>query len=305
MRFEEFIETPESAICLDQFLRLADERFDPVDIESVWCMRYPLMCLAANQEWIFATMAERLRERMDSPWAREQPSYFVLHLAKTFALRANIWMPERVPNAGAILENAAFSYDYPHDHNFDILTATCFGPGYETDVYEYESMPKDAGVGSLIDVKSCGRKLLSPRTVFLYEACKDVHTQLPVNDITITLNFLPFRKEDHAKPQFIFEHIDETTLKIIGMPLSPEGREMSAVRMLAKLASVGKGDIIGLQSVAAGAANRRVADYAATNLASLECGSARVHEKVLAEIDGANVAFKYHEVAALSRSKMV
>ncbi len=303
MRIEDLGSADLAPIALNEFLAIAEQRFDPNDADSIWEMRGPLAALALNQDWIFETMAERLRERMKSPWAREQPSYFVLHLAKTFALRANIWLPERRGVAPAVLENAAFSYDFPHDHNFCILTATCFGGGYETDVYTYDSLDPSATVGSTISVESLGRQLLAPGRVFLYEACHDVHTQLPVNDITVTLNMLPYRREDHARPQYIFEHIDERTLRIIGMPLSPEGREMSAVRMLTKLASTGLAIKPGLESISSSAANHRVAEYAALNLAVLKKGSSSVHKAMLREIDQQNVAFKYHEVANLSRAK--
>ncbi len=305
MRIENVESRVQEMLTLDQFLRVVEDRFDPYDLESTWSVRDALAGLALNQEWIFATIAERLRERIHSPWAREQPSYFVLHVGKNFGLRANIWLPERSGANSTVLENAAFSYDYPHDHNFDILTATCFGPGYETEVYEYEAMPTDASVNDLITVESLGRKLLSPGLIFLYEACKDVHTQLPVKDVTVTLNFLPFRKEDHERPQMIFEHVDATTMRIVGAPLSPEGREMSAVRMLAKLASGNFGDGSGLHLIATGAANPRVAEYSASKLANLRCGPSASHEVLLEEIDRQNVAFKYHEVATVSRSKTV
>jgi hypothetical protein len=292
----------ETKISLEEFIA-ASRAFDPRDRDSIWEMRAPLAALANNQEWVLSSVRECLMSRLTSPWAREQPSYFVLHTTPTFGLRANIWLPERQRDRGTILENAAFSYDYPHDHNFDILSATSFGPGYDTDIYTYDAVPDAVAPGDVIDVRSLGRRRLGPGTVFLYEACRDVHTQLPVEDITITLNFLPLRREDHAKPQLIFEVIDETKLRVLGVPLSPEGREMSAVRMLTKLASIRGPDSSGLETIGEQHGNPRVADYARESLGLPWQDASRVHLALLREIERDNVAFKYHEVANISRAK--
>jgi hypothetical protein len=144
---------------------------------------------------------------------------------------------------------------------------------------------------------------LSPGAVFLYEACRDVHTQLPVNDITVTLNFLPLRPEDHARPQLIFEVLDDWHLRVSGVPLSPEGREMSAIRMLATLCSAQRAGRQGLEAIAAAHENPRVSAYAGRNLEMLAGGPSELQATLLHEIDRNNVAFKYHEIAEISRAK--
>lgn len=289
------------AISLEDFLDRAGN-FDPYDPESTWAMREPLAALALNRTWLFEAVTQSLRKRLASPWAREQPSYFVLHNCPTFGLRANIWLPER-KRAQAVLENAAFSYDFPHDHNFDILSVTCFGSGYETDIYTYGGLSAAVAIDDIVEVEPLGRRRLSPGTAFMYEACRDVHTQLPADDITVTLNFLPLRLEDHARPQLIFEVLDERHLRVMGVPLSPEGRELSAIRMLAKLASVSAGDPAGLRGIAAEHPNQRVRDYAEAALRRLRDCPDEIHREQLREIDRDNVAFKYHEVAEVSRAK--
>jgi hypothetical protein len=290
-------------IGLEHFLEAAAD-FDPYDPKSIWNMREPLAALALNREWIFSAVADSLRTRLRSPWAREQPSYFLLHTCATFGLRANIWLPER-QGSHNLLENAAFSYDFPHDHNFDILTVTCFGVGYETEIYSYEELPADIAVGDVIDVIPLGRRRISPGTVFLYEACRDVHTQLPVDEITITLNFLPLRTQDHARSQLIFEVLDDEHLRVMGVPLSPEGREMSAIRMLMKLASVGRWEASELGGVARLHDKPRVRDYAREALARLDTAPEDIHSSLVREIDRDNIAFKYHEVAQISRARRV
>lgn len=292
----------QSPIGLEEFVRAA-EGFDPRDRESIWSMRGPLAALALNREWIFSGIAEALRARLRSPWAREQPSYFILHPCADYCLRANIWLPERVGDGPTVLENAAFSYDFPHDHNFDILTATCFGTGYETDIYSYDEIGSNVAVGDVVAVEPLGRLRLSPGTVFLYEACRDVHTQLPVDDITMTLNFLPLRPEDHARPQLIFEVLDDRRLMVSGVPLSPEGREMSAIRMLTKMCSAERAGRRGLEAIAAEHGNGRVRAYAGRSLEMLAGRPSELQAALLHEIDRDNVAFKYHEIAEISRAR--
>lgn len=293
---------PQPAIGLANFVALADRTYHPDRPGSAWELRHALIGLAGDPTWLLSLILERQTSRMNSAWAREQPSYFILHTSTHFALRANVWLPERRNSSMDILENAAFSYDYPHDHNFDILTATCIGPGYDTDAYEYGDIPADVAVGDHIPVKPLGRHRLVPNTVFFYEACRDVHTQLPVEDITVTLNFLPLRKTNYARPQLIFECVDPHTLKVMGVPLSPEGRQMSAMRILTKLAE-GRPEIAsGMESVANAHANPRVSDYAARLRDLVGMDSSAVHSGIVKEIDEGNVALKYHEVAKVARA---
>ncbi|MFN7398325.1 MAG: hypothetical protein ACK5SX_04495 [Sandaracinobacter sp.] len=293
---------PHEPISLREFVALAERDVDPDQPETVWAMRHSLARLAYNTDWIFRIMEKALQSRLNSAWGREQPSYFVLYNCLKFAIRANIWLPECHNSEMAILENAAFSYDYPHDHNFDILTINCLGPGYETDIYTYDKIDDDATIGQRVRVKPLGRHRLSRGTVFMYETCRDIHTQLPVDDITVTLNFLPLRTVNYARPQFIFEALDDDIMRIVGVPMSPEGRQMSAIRMLTKLASNGF-DVAGdIRRIARADVNKRLTGYAEASGRLLAHPATNVTAAIVDEIDGRNVAFKYYEVARMSRA---
>ena len=62
------------------------------------------------------------------------PNVFMLASCKKFFMRANLWFPISIHEAGI----KGFKYDVVHDHNFDILTVGYLGPDYVTGLYEYD-----------------------------------------------------------------------------------------------------------------------------------------------------------------------
>lgn len=222
------------AIDIESFSNIAADIYRQDDPETIWKMREPLAALAQNSELLLGEMLRCHRQRSISNIVTEQPTYYVIHRTEGWSLRITVWMPESCVESVRVLENMAFAYDYPHDHNFDLLTVTCFGGGYETEVLTHEGIDSSAKVGDIVNAVSLGRMRLSPGTVFFYEACKDVHIQVPVESITMALNFLPFSPRNNIRPQYAFKVQDPHHLEILGSPLSHEQREMSLARFIGK-----------------------------------------------------------------------
>ena|SRR5258708_40346341 len=58
-------------------------------------------------------------------------------VSNKFYLRANVWVPARLLHkVNGEGEKRLFSFERPHDHNFDFVTVGYFGGGYQTDIYE-------------------------------------------------------------------------------------------------------------------------------------------------------------------------
>lgn len=153
------------------------------------------------------------------------PRVFIVLSHPKFYLRAVVWEPV------SKLESSikGYNYDIFHDHNFDILTAGYFGPGYTTITYTYD-FDKIAGcLGEKIDMKERSTFALPEGKLLLYRAKKDIHIQLPPESLSISLNLIP--KTDSVRlPQYQF---DESSQRICRY-LQNSGNEL-IVRMAGAL----------------------------------------------------------------------
>lgn len=96
---------------------------------------------------------------------------------KRFLVRANIWkVPEKRVGYNRH-EKRLYSYEAPHDHNSNFLTVGLYGPGYETEMwqYQYEDGLKP---GDKVDHSYLGRKVLGLGDIMYYEKSKDINSQL-------------------------------------------------------------------------------------------------------------------------------
>lgn len=130
---------------------------------------------------------------------------FLLHRsARGFYLRANLW-PSVRDAAYAASGPAAFSYGVPHDHNFSFLTAGYFGPGYVSDYYEYDPETVDGRLGEPLDLKFVERSQLGEGKMMLYRAHRDIHSQLPPEILSVSLNIMDEGEHVPWRDQYIVD----------------------------------------------------------------------------------------------------
>ena len=104
-------------------------------------------------------------------------------------IRANIWPSEHdacFQASGA----RSFVYGLPHDHNFSFLTVGYFGPGYESDYYEYDHAESIGYRGERAALRFIERSALVEGKLMLYRAHVDVHAQLPREIMSVSLNVM-------------------------------------------------------------------------------------------------------------------
>ncbi|QUL39229.1 transposase [Erythrobacter sp. JK5] len=104
-------------------------------------------------------------------------------------LRANIWPAEQdlcFRNSGA----RSFVYGVPHDHDFSFLTSGYFGPGYRSDYFEYDYESVAGFAGEKVDLKFIERSALHPGKLMLYRRHLDIHSQLPPESLSVSLNVM-------------------------------------------------------------------------------------------------------------------
>jgi hypothetical protein len=170
---------------------LATGGFDPEDEESIATFGPALRKLANNRRFLGDLVVDELKR--DCADQVERNSYtaqvILLHAAPGFAVRANFWPAAEdsvVVNSGP----DPFFYGMPHDHNFSFLTVGYLGPGYWSDYFEYEYGEVTGFTGEPAPLRFIERSRLTEGRVMLYRKFRDVHSQLPPDDLSVSLNIL-------------------------------------------------------------------------------------------------------------------
>jgi hypothetical protein len=295
---------PTRALTLAEFVEAATEIYDPTRPQTVWELRQLLVNLAENREEVWHHLLKALAERIATPLPTEQAGYFILYNGKGFSIRATIWLPEGVRPEKSMIENGVFAYDYPHNHTFDLLTTVVMGEGYETDIYTIGELPKDTRLGEEVPCSYKGRHHLKKGTVFFYEACTDVHVQVPVQSLSVALNFLARSPLMHERSQYAFDIVDDNHLRTSGSPLSADARELLAIRLLAKCRSSGMPVGNQLERIAQSRAGSRVGDTASRYL-SYDGDPDAMHEMIANELFLGASSSNYHLIARNVRERRV
>jgi len=171
---------------------LNDDWFDPADEESFAAAAPLLKRLANNRGFLAGLAAAELKDRCtrQSLENRYSSQVIMLHRAsEKFFLRANFWLSPRdslFKSSGA----SPFFYHVPHDHNFSFLTVGYFGPGYWSEYYEYDHDEVVGLPGEKVDLRFVEKSRLEEGKVLLYRAHRDVHNQLPADDLSVSINIM-------------------------------------------------------------------------------------------------------------------
>jgi hypothetical protein len=166
--------------------------FEPREEESLFHAAGWLRRLGNDRGFLAEIMLAELRDRhrQDDGASAYGPQVIMLSpLGGECFLRANIW-----PSADEHMFRASgagsFVYGLPHDHNFDFLTLGYFGPGYWSDYYEYDYDAVAGAVGEPAGLRFVERSRLEPGRLLHYRAHRDVHSQLPPDALSVTLNVM-------------------------------------------------------------------------------------------------------------------
>ena len=178
---------------LDECLEaLGRTPFEPLEEDSLAQAAIALKRLANNRNFLGDLLIEKLKNRHRETGAESGygPQSIVLsRMRGNSFLRANIW-PSEDESCFRASGAKTFVYGVPHDHNFSFLTAGYFGPGYRSDYYEYD-YEKVAGYrGETADLRFVERNALSEGRLMLYRAHRDIHSQLPPESLSVSLNIM-------------------------------------------------------------------------------------------------------------------
>jgi hypothetical protein len=226
----------ESAIELAELVEALEERFDPRDEAGMAEWAPALRRLANNRRFLGDMAIAELKQHCSGQTARNQYSaqVMLLHgLSRKFVVRANFW-PSEGDSVYANSGPQPFFYGLPHDHNFSFLTVGYLGPGYWSDYYEYDYGRVVGCPGEDVDLRFVERSCLSEGKVMLYRKHLDVHSQLPPDSLSVSLNILAVSAASEFQEQYSF---DLASSKVAGV-VNP-----SALETFVRLAGVfGGGD---------------------------------------------------------------
>ena len=180
------------AECIEALGELGFDADDPASTATAaaWLRR-----LANNREFLGEVLVDRLAGRAGAELASGYgPQAIMLSRPRdnrpgAAFLRAAIWPSPRdhvFQTSGA----ASFVYGAPHDHNFDFLTVGYCGPGYASDYYVYDYDEVAGFPGEEAGLRFAGRSVLSPGKLMLYRRHVDVHSQLPPESLSVSVNVM-------------------------------------------------------------------------------------------------------------------
>jgi hypothetical protein len=200
-------------IAIDEYLERAHRQLDCNDVDSI-AASAPLLRSLANDR---ALVVEKLNERIETFFSGAQlPSVQSLLLGKGngFYVRANIWPANSDMANGRAYQNQ-FAYNLAHDHNFTFMTVNYLGPGYETEIYEYDYDAIEGYIGEPVDLRFLEKAKFGTGTAMLYRAGRDVHIQYAPEELTVTLNLMMVVPEQQLRDQY---HFDVVKRVIAGHP---------------------------------------------------------------------------------------
>jgi len=185
-------ETSESIELSELVEVLNQDSFDPGDEESFAAAAPWLRRLANNRDFLAELAIAELKDRCgrQSLENRYSSQVIMLHRAsEKFFIRANFW-PSARDSVFKASGTSPFFYHVPHDHNFSFLTVGYLGPGYWSEYYEYDYERVVGVPGEKVDLRFIEKARLEQGKVMLYRAHRDVHDQLPADDMSVSINIM-------------------------------------------------------------------------------------------------------------------
>ncbi len=212
--------TGEAAACTPEECAagIADAGFDPRDEGSLLHAAQWLRRLGNNRDFLAERLLDELRARhreADEAAGGYGPQVVMLSpLAGDFFLRANIW-PSPDEHMFRASGGGSFVFELPHDHNFDFLTYGYFGPGYWSDYWEYEFEAVTGVVGEKAGLRFVERSRLAPGKLMHYRAHRDVHSQLPPDALSVSLNVMHLGGAQGWLDQYRFDPVSDTIAAVL------------------------------------------------------------------------------------------
>lgn len=194
---------PAGEIDLDEFIDFVNREVDPRDRDSIVGAAPKLRTLSEDRELVVRRLNEQV-ENLFSGLTIPSAQAIFLGAGEDFYLRANLWPSTADISSGRVYQDR-FSYHLAHDHNYDFLTVGYHGPGYRTDIYEYDFGSLRGQPGEAVDIRFLESVHFRTGMIMFYRASEDLHVQYPPEDLSISLNLMISGPEVRLREQYFFD----------------------------------------------------------------------------------------------------
>lgn len=201
-------DTDSNVISYDEYVEYLTDHVDFDDQQSIINSSYMMQSLCRNTDWFYSLLNGYLQkqnpyETSDNPYPSN--SIVVKNDDPRYVLRINIWFPDSTKYSDEA-KKILFAVNFPHDHDFDLLTTGLYGDGYTSDFYLYDSKDAELSLNESVKiVKKQKYKLSSGSTLFM-AANKDIHDQTLPQNISASFNLLIRRTSGR---QYLFKINDK------------------------------------------------------------------------------------------------
>lgn len=199
----------ERVVTIEEYLDYVSTQVDLLDLDSVADSAPLLRGLAQDRELVVRRINEQVLGLFRHNAAASAQVVF-LGEGDGFYVRANIW-PSTADIASGRIYQDQFSYHLFHDHNYHFMTVGYSGPGYLTDIYEYDHDRLTGEIGEKVDFRHLESVHFTAGMVMLYRRSRDAHIQYPPDDLSISLNLMIASPGDRLRDQYFFD-IETRTL---------------------------------------------------------------------------------------------
>jgi hypothetical protein len=211
------------SIELGDFVEHCERYVDVNDVDSILAVAPVLKALANNRRMLI----DHINKYFSDPSRIEDLNTYssqslILEERSDFYIRTNTWTKPTAYRGDDSWERTLYSYDYAHNHNFSLLTVGYFGSGYYTDIYDFDDRDVVGYAGEFVNFEFMERVKLDRGKVLFYRRVKDIHVQLPPDDISVSLNFMPIEKKLGLTEQYSFDLQGKTIRALVGSQIAQQ-----------------------------------------------------------------------------------
>lgn len=239
---------------------LIENKINPSDDDALISAAPMLKALYNNRSFLVKRISEDVKNYHHLADNKNYaPTTMVLHAHKSqpFFLRACMWLPEKQHRA---LKTNLDTYFQPHDHNFNFLTVGYFGPGYESNYFEYDYEKVAGYPGEPVSMTFVEKTHLDSGKIIFYRALRDVHDQFPPESLSVSINILETSLRTRVADQYAFDMPASTVSRFVN--------RVGAEPLLLTMACCGTHeDREVIRTIAARHASPRIRFYALKSLA--------------------------------------
>lgn len=229
------------AIELEEFVDHCERYVDVNDADSILSVAPLLKALSNNRDMLIKQINKYFRDPSKLADLNTYSSQsLILEDRKNFYIRTNTWTRPNAYDGDDTWEKTLYSYNYAHNHNFSLLTVGYFGPGYYTDIYDFDDANVVGYAGESVNFEFMERVKLERGKVLFYRRVKDIHVQLPPDDVSVSLNFMPLEKKLGLTEQYSFNLETKTISSLVGSQIAQQ------VDMLKLAGSIGDDNTLDL-----------------------------------------------------------